>query len=414
LSPRPDNISKVIFSPRSAAHYEAQRAVLQIIKNGVDEIVMSYDTPSSAEAEMETIPELSPMLKPEGKVHVRQEASSKPSAMGKVVSQYMYAVRIQSMIRAFLARNRARKARLKPGAMGKVVSQYMYVVRIQSMIRAFLARNRARKARLEEMAQASGVLVACEGTTQGQTGWYRVQDQMFYFCVDEKEFVLLCGPISKDLYDLAVDEINQMISKATIGLEEGSTESGSKASLVSLKFPHLKLPKNIAIDRLGLQATRIQLETLLDDLRVRDEYIAKMEDDLSTLRRTVQTTQTEAILKLNKQVEEYMSITAALKKEKEVLLYKTQFVKEDLLAQLHDKIETIDVKANKEFVKLTSAARGFLSRRRVNRLKLFKLADETGVLVAMSNTVQGESGWYVGPHGSIFYFVLKDVSRCFC
>ncbi len=91
-------------------------------------------------------------------------------------------------------------------------------------------------------------------------------------------------------------------------------------------------------------------------------------------------------------------------------MYKTRFVKEDLLAELQTKIGSIDQSLSKRFVNLTSVARGFLGRRRVNRLKLFKLADETGVLVAMSNTVQGESGWYVGPHGSIFYFVLKEVS----
>ena len=411
VSPRVENSAKM-FSPRSAAHYEAQRTVLQIIKRSVEEISLSYDTPSTAEMEVEAMPEISQRQNTES----IQEAKtfSIPSSMGKVVSQYMFAVRIQKIVRSFIAKRRVQRLQhvTPKHAMAKVASQYIYAVRIQSMVRAFLARHRVRKARLEEIAQANGVLIACDGTKQGQTGWYRVQDQMFYFCIDEKEFVLLCGPISRDMYDIAVEEINQIISRtASIPMvEEGSTDSGSKSSLIALRFPHLKLPKNIGIDRLGLQATRIQIETLLDDLRTRDEYITRVEEDLSVMKKTVYISQAEAILKLNKQVEEYACAIAALKKEKEELMFKTRFVKEDLLAQLQTKIGSIDQSLSKRFVNLTAAARGFLGRRRVNRLKLFKLADETGVLVAMSNTVQGESGWYVGPHGSIFYFVLKEVS----
>ncbi len=42
------------------------------------------------------------------------------------------------------------------------------------------------------------------------------------------------------------------------------------------------------------------------------------------------------------------------------------------------------------FLRLTSVCRGFLGRLRFKKLRLFKLAAQTGVLVAMKNTIQGE------------------------
>ena len=304
---------------------------------------------------------------------------------------------MQKLVRSFLARRRVEKVKAKKSAMGAVVGQYMYAVRMQKLVRSFLARRRAKHALFEAEAKAKGLLVACEGTKQGETGWYRANDQMFYFCVDESEFVMLCGPVSKELYAVAVEEIDQIIARSA--LIEDST---GKGSLAKLKFPHLKLSKNISIDRLGLHTTRVQIETLLDDLRVRDEYITKVEDELNALK----TTHTEVVDKLNKQLEEYSTTTSLLQKENEGLQYKTRFIKDEL----QDKLQLAAKLDDKMFVKLTSLARGYLGRKKVDRLKLFKIADETGILVAMSNTVQGESGWYIGPQGSIFYFVLKEVS----
>jgi hypothetical protein len=84
---------------------------------------------------------------------------------------------------------------------------------------------------------------------------------------------------------------------------------------------------------------------------------------------------------------------------------------EKTLAATKALLEKRSAEEDKAFVKLTSAARGYLGRQRVKRIQNFKKADETGVLVALKNTKQGETGWYAGPNGGIFYFVLKDVSR---
>ncbi len=43
-----------------------------------------------------------------------------------------------------------------------------------------------------------------------------------------------------------------------------------------------------------------------------------------------------------------------------------------------------------DFVALTAIVRGYLGRQKFKRTKVFRLANETGVLVAMKNTTQGE------------------------
>ena len=83
--------------------------------------------------------------------------------------------------------------------------------------------------------------------------------------------------------------------------------------------------------------------------------------------------------------------------------------------------------------KLQAVARGFLHRMRQHRTRVHHAALSAGVLFAMKNTVQGmfylikciihlvlnltynvifsgETGWYCAPDGSIYYFVLEEVS----
>ena len=205
----------------------------------------------------------------------------------------------------------------------------------------------------------------------------------------------MCGPISKDMYDLAREELNA-------------------SPRFSLTMNREKLPTNLVVDRHGLHATRIQIETLLDDLKTRDALIDQLYGDIAYLQEVANnaqnskmTHQHEATL-LRRQVMECQGMVEMLTKEKYKLANKDKL---DTFQQtLNNLIENASRLNMSAYIKLSSVVRGFNSRNRVKKMKLFRLAHETGVLVAMKNTVQGESGWYVGPNGTIFYFVLKDVS----
>lgn len=65
----------------------------------------------------------------------------------------------------------------------------------------------------------------------------------------------------------------------------------------------------------------------------------------------------------------------------------------------------------KSVILLQALARGYNARASTKRLKIHQAAKVSGVLVALKHTVQGESGWYCGPDGSLYYFVLDEVCR---
>ena len=76
-------------------------------------------------------------------------------------------------------------------------------VRVQKIIRGFLGRAKVKKLLMKHVAGDRGILVACDGTNQGETGWYCEQDLYFYFCLDANgNYLLLCGPMTKEMYEL--------------------------------------------------------------------------------------------------------------------------------------------------------------------------------------------------------------------
>ncbi len=320
-------------------------------------------------------------------------------------------------------------------------------VKIQSSIRSFCARARVRRLHVERKAASQGILVACFGTVQGETGWYTTQDQLFYFCAQQDEFMLLCGPITHDIYELALEdllvyltpsimtpaEVNNTLLSSPLGFEGSLEHRGSFSSVNSgLSMSALlekyrkrppKFPKSINIDQLGLQATRIQIETLLHDISLRDHYINEYENQLQQCQTTIQQLQDELLLKqyetekLHLQYQDSEKHVKTL--EKHVSFLTEQFNEkmkssiDGVQQKMSDLLQQTDVYEKvykKRFILLSSIIRGFLSRQRVKRIRQYRQAEETGVLLAMKNTIQGETGWYIGPNGSIFYFVLKDVS----
>jgi hypothetical protein len=284
------------------------------------------------------------------------------------------------------------------------------------------------------------IMIACPGTVQGDTGWYLAHNQYFYFVRDDtsEEFLLLCGPLSPALYDAAQEEDAKHHHPIPFGAPK------------SMQKPHLK------IDSVSVHATRFHIETLLQDIQERDENL----NLLQSLEEENQMHQRDIGILLGKLAEYEAQIQALQSGNADVapvpgsslegtdvttsptvpaaklLRQDTQEVLSGMMDMNFElsasdnanslgeretqanpssspskklaAIESIDADMANAMNKITSVARGFLARQRVQQLKLYRLAEETGVLVAMGNTVQGESGWYAGPNGQIFYFVLHN------
>lgn len=189
--------------------------------------------------------------------------------------------------------------------------------------------------------------------------------------LNQGEFILLCGPIKKELYQLALDEIS-----------------------LSPRFRFTKsFPLDLKIDRLGVHATRIQIETLLDDIQNRDQLLEQLYDEFLRFRsfsdaeknKTIKKYQSE-LDRLHAQILEYQESIQQLEAEISSLNHKLKLP--SIEQKLSDMV--LDSKLTRAFVKLTSIARGYLGRIRFNRIKSVKLAEETGVLIALKNTIQGD------------------------
>lgn len=244
------------------------------------------------------------------------------------------------------------------------------LIKIQAAIRRKLATNKVQRVKLEK----TGLMSACIGTVQGETGWYVSQQQYFYFVRDAmKDFILLCGPLSQAMYNLAMEEIRMQME-----LDERNT-SIKIISAGNDEIQGVASERSIVnIDRLALHATRMQMETFLQDIQERENYIQALQNQLEMM------------------IKQQARSNLLLEEQQKMIDMKLANVPPDQL-ELAMK-------------RMTSAARGYLARSRVKKLKLFRTADETGVLVAIGNTQQGETGWYAGPNGNIFYFVLQEVS----
>ena len=87
------------------------------------------------------------------------------------------------------------------------------VVDVQKIIRGFLGRAKVKRLLMKHFASDRGILVACDGTHQGETGWYCEQDLYFYFCLDAHgNYLLLCGPITKEMHDLVRNSLTNSLT----------------------------------------------------------------------------------------------------------------------------------------------------------------------------------------------------------
>ncbi len=283
---------------------------------------------------------------------------------------------------------------------------------IQSKVRGAISRERLRNRMRNEKAQEDGVLLAMPGTIQGDTGWYKGKDKIFYFCFYKGEYLLLCGPISEESYNSMLVEMQQ----AT--LQHRST-SGRPT------LPKTYFKKDINIDNFALFATKRQIEQLVQEIKV---LKSKKFEDPSTM------TKLASLEKQNQdqkdEIKKLLSTNDQLMKNIDSLqstFYKTGKQSNDKIVSIterplmtrqtpitrHRTIIIDAIHSDQSLVhnavvlteKLQKIARGFIGRKKTQAIRRTLIARKAGVLLAMKKTVQGQDGWYEDPNGKIFYFV---------
>jgi hypothetical protein len=266
------------------------------------------------------------------------------------------------------------------------------VVDVQKIIRGFLGRAKVKRLLMKHFASDRGILVACDGTHQGETGWYCEQDLYFYFCLDAHgNYLLLCGPITKEMHDLAKLEA-ESIYDATLS-------SG----------PNGWLNKSLAIDYEGLSGARIQIETLVDDLKEKNAQLELTNDTLNEYKNQVKIDMQNLNINHHEEIKrlanENIRLQSIINK-----LSSQRIVNAKNSAnnnQLHeDHLNCI--------VKVQAAVRGIMCRQELIQVHLAKFAEKDGVMHAVGRTVQGEEGWYQNSKDSVLYFIIDDSGKWKC
>jgi outer membrane murein-binding lipoprotein Lpp len=203
--------------PRNSAYYEAQRLVLDAIKTGI----MSFkdsDKPiggSGNTGSVGSVGSLSPrsISSLENKKNsfivapvVNETTASSSVKAGlsepagssvkeeseKETKELKQANTVSEPSEEYPAREKSKLKRSFVNPFSQVDMDDPFTrsaVRIQSTIRSYTARARVRRIQMERKAASQGILVACYGTQQGETGWYTTQQQLFYFCAQEVRIV---------------------------------------------------------------------------------------------------------------------------------------------------------------------------------------------------------------------------------
>jgi hypothetical protein len=106
------------------------------------------------------------------------------------------------------------------------------IEKLQAMVRGFLARATTKKIKIHHAAKASGVLIAMKKTIQGETGWYVGPDgSVYYFVLDEGEWILTCGPIAREMFDEVIASFKPL--QKTLSSQNSFQERPTSASSTS-------------------------------------------------------------------------------------------------------------------------------------------------------------------------------------
>jgi len=109
-----------------------------------------------------------------------------------------------------------------------------------------------------------------------------------------------------------------------------------------------------------------------------------------------------------KKVEELLISIAQLENEKKELRHSLH-ASASLRFRMSPRFSgSLSPRLDTKIAKLQAVVRGFMARIRMDRVRVHHAALSAGVLFAINNTVQGETGWYSSPNGSVFYFVAEN------
>ena len=238
-------------------------------------------------------------------------------------------------------------------------------VTIQKIVRGFLGRVRYLRFLIQKQGGTDKFL-ACTGTRQGHTGWY-LQDECtyYYFCRNGREFLPLCGPLTKAEY---IDA-----KKDAVGNEK-------------------KYKVMVNIDKSAIHACKAQIESLLEKCRpitLRRQSKSKQEVQPSG----VHFPATAVINDLDKKVDE---LTRDLNLEKR-----------DKVRRRNSSSSKISPRSrNKQIVLIQTRVRMLLARLKVGRVRCLKFGHLDGVYTEMPHTKPGASGWYM-KGSKCFYMVAR-------
>lgn len=214
--------------------------------------------------------------------------------------------------------------------------------------------------------------------------------------------------------------------------------SPNSSTIISKSPSASKVLGNITLDRLAIQATRTQIQLLLDSVRTRDKEIAMMRHEFVEVKQQwmdeleeVQMIHSRAcelhaaeVKEFKSKISGYLAEMRVTRNEHNTLLQQHSLLKESLaecqksgaggvlpIASSPVNV-TVELPTSSEYarcvVKLQALARGYVTRVHANRERVAMAAKTTGLLVALKEKEQGKSGWYQAPGGDVFYFVRDE------
>ena len=182
------------------------------------------------------------------------------------------------------------------------------------------------------------------------------------------EPLLLCGSVTEEVYNMAV------------AAESAAQNSASPASAPE---------HTVAVDRLGVRATRLQAEYLREEMLNLEHKHSQAVQELEEARALTEAELFDcqaSVHTLHEEIAQCKEIITHLEGDRR----RTQ-LNHQQTERFNKRMATLSIEQVVALIKLTSITRGFLGRARVRRLQVSKLARESGILHAMANTKQGSS-----------------------
>lgn len=204
----------------------------------------------------------------------------------------------------------------------------------------------------------------------------------------------MCGPISEEMLSLARDELENLLN----------TDLTSGRSYF--------MRAQCTLDRLAVHATRIQIETLIEDLKEKDLQLEKAHQGFESIQiqniTDFENLRMEYRDDLHRLKTELKDTKAKLKRselERLKIIHETEArirSHRKVPAELTEKYAKIEADVEAKIIKFQARIRGMIIRSKVMKTKVIMSAEQSGVLVALKNTIQG-----------MFFFVFKMEFKIF-